>query len=297
MNHRINNRSMYNIDEQGNLKFPLRSALLNAHNKPDSFWERQAAVFVIMSVCCTLDTVMFYQLFSSYMVDSDLVRLLSIIAMLIGFDLSPIILAIEVRKKSLGLNASKILICSLGIAFLTAFLWNIGLRIATRDLVLPDNTATISFIGTATAAETSHNELAMLNALFAASLPVITSLVSFGTSFFSYNPVKKRLHELRVEQVRLEDGIAELEALLLEYDSNPYNWDKMLEDDEQKYLTTLELIHEQTIYYCDYVRERIKEHLGDPAAYNELSKNRRPKLIKMFDDPAGDGNIRERKEA
>ncbi len=277
---------LYSIDEQGNLKFSLRSRLNKEKGKPESIWEHQTTVLIIMTICCILDTVMFFQLFNSYLSDDPYVRMLSIIAMLIGFDVAPILIGVELRKRNLGLRANNIVIYAFGIAFIVAFLWNIVLRIATKDLVLPDNTMTSSLIGTVTNVASSKNKMATVNALFAASLPVITSLVSFGVSFYSYNPVRKRLNELKAEQIQLEDSIVELEALLLEYESDPNYWSRMLEDDEQKYLSTLDLIQELTIYYCDYVRERIKEHLGDPASSNELSKNQRKNFIRMINDSA-----------
>ena len=32
------------------------------------------------------------------------------------------------------------------------------------------------------------------------------------------------------------------------------------------------MVSEIAVGYCDYVRERLKEHMGDPTATNELSK-------------------------
>ena len=43
------------------------------------------------------------------------------------------------------------------------------------------------------------------------------------------------------------------------------------------------MTREKAVTYCDYVRERIKEHLGDPASSNELSKDSRQKLVALFE--------------
>ncbi len=280
----MSRNNLYNIDNQGNLRFSLRSSLNKEQAMPESKWEHGVIAVIIMFICAVPDFMSFLQVFNAIMSDSVLIRVTGIIAMLIGFDLAPILLGIVEKKRSQGLKSSKLARVVLIVAFITAFIWNTVLRIATRDIVLPNlSTNTISILEN-TASTNNPNALAMYYALFAASMPVITSFVSFAASFIASNPVKQHLNKLIAEQIELEDKIVELEAILLEYDSDPMYWERMLEDDEQKYNATLDQIHEQAMYYCDYVRERIKEHLGDPASSNELSKNTRPKLIRMFDE-------------
>ena len=92
------------------------------------------------------------------------------------------------------------------------------------------------------------------------------------------------LIRLRSSKKAIEDGIIETEAILSEYDSDRDYYNRLLEDDDEKYNQTIELIEEKAVYYSDYVKEKIKEKLGDAAANNELSKDTRGKLLKMIND-------------
>lgn len=279
---RLNN-NLYNIDNQGHLKFSLRTQLTEDYGKPDSKWEHGMASVIIMVVCGVLDFVMFQQLFSSFLYDSVLVQMLSIIAMLIGFDLAPIYLGIVLKKRNQGINSGMIVAVLLGAAFTIAFIGNIVLRLAVKDMVLPDFSSSVtSTFGEVTETDTG-SDLALLYALFASAMPVITSLVSFGVSYMSSDPLKMRLKKLMRDQIEIEDDIVEIEALLMEYESDPDHFERLLAEDEENYNNTLELIHEKTLFYCDYVRERLKEHLGDPTSTNELSKENRAGLLQMLD--------------
>lgn len=277
------NTTLYQIDRQGHLRFSRRMDLIKEGEKGNMGWEHPAASILIMLVCGILDFVMFRQLFSAFLYDAKEVQMLSIIAMLIGFDLAPIYMGIVLKKRQQGLNAGVITAVLLGIAFVIAFIGNIALRIAVKDMILPDLSAMkTSVFGEVTEADTT-NDLALLYALFAGAMPVITSLVSFGVSFQTANPLKKRMRRLQEEQVMLEDEIVKMEALLMEYETDADHFARLLEEDEEKYRNMLEMLHEKALYYCDYVREKLKEYLGDPASSNALSKDNRERLLQMLE--------------
>lgn len=275
---------LYRIDNQGHLKFPLRMEILRNFEKSDSGWEHPVVLIIIMTICGLLDFVMFRQLFSSFLYDSKAVQMLSIIAMLIGFDVAPIYLGIVLKKRQQGLNSDVMAAVLFGFAFIIAFIANIILRIAVKDLVLPDlSLAMTSIMGETSGADTTNN-LALTYALFASALPVITSLVSFGVSFHTLNPLRIRVRKLREEQIAIEDNIVEIEALLMEYEEDLDHFKRLLVEDEQKYQNMIEMLHEKTLFYCDYVRERLKEHLGNPTSSNELSKDNRTDLLSALEN-------------
>lgn len=278
------NERLYKIDNQGHLKFPLRAEIVRNFGKADSVWEHPAASVFIMTVCGLLDFVMFRQLFSSFLYDSKVVQMFSIIAMLIGFDVAPIYLGHVLKNRRQGLNSSVIAAVFYGTAFMVAFIANIILRIAVKDMVLPDLSLTMTSILGGTSETNTTNSLALIYALFASTMPVITSLVSFGVSFQSSNPLRKRVKKLREEQITIEDNIVEIEALLMEYEEDLDHFKRLLEEDEQKYQNMIEMLHEKTVFYCDYVRERLKEHLGNPTSSNELSKDNRMRLLSALED-------------
>ena len=276
--------TLYSIDSQGQLIFSRRKELAADFGKSDSIWEHPAASLIIMGLCALLDLIMFHQLFSSFLYDALFVRILSIIAMLIGFDVAPIYLGIVLKKKSQGFRTDRTVQAVLALAFAAALAANVILRVAVKDLVLPDySSASTSVLGSVSA-ETGHNDLALVYALIVSVFPVITSLVSYAVSFHSSNPLKARIKKLKEEQVGLEDDIVELEAILTEYEGDGDYYGRLLHEDQRKYESMLAMIREKGCLFCHYVRECIKEHLGDSAATNELSKEIRSRLLAQFRD-------------
>lgn len=275
--------NLWSVNEQGGLEFSLRKQLAEKEYKAESTWEHPAAALIVMLVCATLDFVMFKQLFASFLYDHVLIQWFSIIGCLIGFDLAPIYLGILVRKRNQGYRVDPLLLGLLILAFALAITGNIWLRIVMKDLVLPAASSTgTSLFGAVTEEETS-NPGALPYAIFSAALPIVTSLVSFGISYITSNPLKEKLKVLHTAQVELEDSIGQLEAILIEYEEDPDLTGRLTAEDDEQYETFLGMTREKAVTYCDYVRERIKEHLGDPASSNELSKDSRQKLVALFE--------------
>lgn len=277
------NNNLWAVNQQGGLEFGLRNELLKREYQVDSMWEHPVVAVAVMFVCATLDFVLFKQLFASFLYDHVLIQWFSIIGCLIGFDLAPIYLGILVRKKNQGYRISLLLLGLLILAFALAIAGNVWLRIEMRDLVLPAASSTGTSLFGSVAEEESVNPGAMPYAIFTAALPIVTSLVSFGISYITSNPLKNKLKNLHTSQVKLEDSIGQLKAILIEYEEDPDLTGRLTAEDDEQYATCLGLTREQAVAYCDYVRERIKEHLGDPAASNELSKDSRQALVSLFE--------------
>ena len=277
------NNNLWAVNQQGGLEFGLRNELLKREYQVDSMWEHPVVAVAVMFVCATLDFVLFKQLFASFLYDHVLIQWFSIIGCLIGFDLAPIYLGILVRKKNQGYRISLLLLGLLILAFVLAIAGNVWLRIEMRDLVLPAASSTGTSLFGSVAEEETANPAAMPYAIFTAALPIVTSLVSFGISYITSNPLKNKLKVLHTSQVKLEDSIGQLKAILIEYEEDPDLTGRLTAEDDEQYATCLGLTREQAVAYCDYVRERIKEHLGDPAASNELSKDSRQALVSLFE--------------
>lgn len=279
----MSKKNLWTVNRQGGLDFGLRRDLTKREFAADSTWEHPTAALVVMLLCASLDFVLFKQLFASFLYDHVLIQWFSIVGLLVGFDCAPIYAGILVRKRSQGYRVPAWLMCLLAAAFTLALVGNIWLRIELRDLVLPASSSTGTSLFGAVTEETETNPAALPYAIFAAALPIVTSLVSFGISYITSNPLKSRLKTMHTAQVELEASIGELEAILTEYDEDPDLAARLTAEDDEQYETQLGMTREQAVTYCDYVRERIKEHLGDPAASNELSKDSRQALQALFE--------------
>lgn len=264
---------LYSIDKQGNLNFNLRNGLLKHTYKAESFWEHPAASITIVLLCALLDFIMFKQLFGSFLYDSYYIQMLSILGLIIGFDIAPIYIGIIKKRLDSGLNASKTIALLLLTAFLIAFMCNVILRIAVRDMILPDfSSATTSTMGESQPTNNNTN-LPIFYAIFGICLPAITSFVSFAVSYFSYKPLEAKLKKLKCEQIELEDSINKMEALEVEYAENENYLERMMEEDNQYYDFTKQLIERRAVLFANYVRQRLKEQLGNSTANNVLSDN------------------------
>ena len=275
---------LWTIDQQGQLHFPMRSKIAGGTAGADTAWEHPVALFIVLLLCAALDFIMFKQLFAAILYDSVWIQRFSILGLLICFDLAPIYLGLFLKKRKQGYRVENWILFGLAAAFFAAFIGNVFLRISMRDVVLPDLTQTsTSVMGEVQADTAAGSDRAMAYALFAAFLPFGTSLVSFGISYLTANPLGKHLRRLRREEVEAQEALDQIDATIAEYDASADHLILLQQEEDERYRATMAAIGEQTLHYCDYVRERIKEHLGDPAALNELSKPRREELTMLME--------------
>ena len=268
--------SLWKQDKQGNLVFPQRSGQIQEAYAVESFWERSAVSVFVLVLCAVLDSVVFLQLFSLILYDHVWLQRLSTIGCLIAFDFGPIYLGISRRRSTQGLKVDKLGCALLTAAFLGVAFFNCYLRIMLKDQLVPvDSTAESSVFSSMSG---GSNPAALPYAIFSGILPLATSIVSFYVSLSSCNPLKSRLKRLRKQQVELEDAICQLDAVLAEYKQSSELAQRLRTEDDMLYVSALTTAKEQAFYLADYVRERIKEHLGDAAALNALSGDFRADL-------------------
>ena len=273
------NCHLWQLDREGNLHFPIRSEQLPEHYRADSGWESPSAAIVVMLVCGLLDFVVFKQLFATMLYDYVLIQWLSIIGCLVAFDLAPIYMGILVRKKAQGYRTGTFVIALLLFAFLMVLAGNVALRIIQRNVLVPDLSSFSSSVLGPVENTSQENEVAYPYAIFSSMLPLATSIVSFAVSYISSDPLKARLRLLHREHIELEDAIGMLDSVLLEYEIDPDLKGRLLADDDYAYFKKLQMARERGLQYCDYVRERLKEHLGEASSTNELSKDIHGKLL------------------
>ena len=288
-------KTLYQIDGNGNVHYGVREGIVRSRYKPCSFWNRPVFLVATIVVCALIDYFCFSQVLGSFLLDSAPVRSMSICALLFAFDFVPIYLGENLRKRSQGYNVSIVLLaCMIG-CFVVAFAANVLLRFTFRDIVLPDfssaqsqsafgsfdggaSAAAIagSAAGTSAAANTgaassAGSPYALPYAIFASVLPLLTSIGSFTISFVMSNPLADELKKLEEEHIMLASCAGQLDAILREYDSDPDFYERLMKDDDEKYVEMKQMIYAKRGSYRDYVRERLKEHLGDAAATSELS--------------------------
>ena len=296
---RSKKNSAWAMGKDGQIKFSTMDRVVKERFKADTKWEHPAMAVVVMLLCGTLDFIMFRQLFGSFLYDNVWIQWFSIIGLLIGFDAAPIYLGMAAKKRKQGLNTSKVVTGVFLFAFIVSFIINVILRIAMKDQVLPDLEKMATSVFGDVSMGIPVNERALPYALFTAVLPLVTSLVSFGISFMTFNPLKQKLKKLREEQYFLERDLDSIKAVLAEYEYDRDFQERIMEDDVRNYWIAREMAKEKAMMYLDYVRERIAEHLGTPSAANAMVSTQREKLEELFrtEEPSWEGYYKQGEES
>lgn len=209
---------------------------------------------------------------------------------LFGFDVVPIFIGIQYKRLRQGLTKDKFILIMALIVCGLVFAMNIALRIMTIDLLSPSPASNaISYMGEVVQENTESNvgSTAIALTIFGMGIPVVTSLGSCLISFITYNPlnIKKRRIAEMIEDNR--DDIRRFDAIIADYDAEPDFAKYLEEEDEAKYQEMKMLHRALVISHCDYVRERLKEHLGNPTSNNVLSESSCETILARLDKELG----------
>ena len=253
--------------------------------KADTPFDNKVVPYLIMAFCALVDGFVFYGLFSKISYDSPVMLGVQIAGFLFGFDVVPIFFGIQYRRLRQGLNKDRFtLILALAVCSI-ACLMNIILRITTIDLLSPDvGMETTSYFGTAVQeAETDVDPTAIALTIFGIGIPLVTSLGSFVIAYMTYDPLKIRMRreEEMIEATR--DEVRRLEAILDDYDAEPNFAEHLMADEEGKFREMIKLQQSLAIGYCDYVRQKLKEHLHNPSSNSVLSRETCEDILKRME--------------
>jgi hypothetical protein len=244
--------------------------------KSDTPFDNNIVPYLIMIFCATVDGVVFYSLFSRISYDSPMMLGVQIAGFLFGFDIVPIFIGIQYKRLKQGITKDRLALTMALIVCGLAFAMNIALRLMTIDLISPSTISTAtSYMGTVTqeTEDSGIDATAIALTIFGMGIPVVTSLGSCLISFITYNPLriqKQRTAEM-IEDTR--DEVRRLNAILDDYDAESDFAENHEAEDEAKY-QEMQMMHKaQVIGYCEYVRERLKEQIGNPTSNNVLSES------------------------
>lgn len=258
--------------------------------KADTPFDNSIVPYLIMIFCATVDGFVFYSLFSRISYDSPVTLGVQISGFLFGFDVVPIFIGIQYKRLRQGLTKDKFILIMALIVCGFVFAMNIALRIMTIDLLSPSPASNaISYMGEVVQENTESNvgSTAIALTIFGMGIPVVTSLGSCLISFITYNPlnIKKRRIAEMIEDNR--DDIRRFDAIIADYDAEPDFAKYLEEEDEAKYQEMKMLHRALVISHCDYVRERLKEHLGNPTSNNVLSESSCETILARLDKELG----------
>lgn len=281
--------NLVSIDRNGEFVYNGLNSHTGKQYKADTPMDKSFVPYLIMLLCGTIDAACFINLFKLISYDSPFLLAIQVAGFLFAFDVVPLYLGIQFRRIKQGISKDKFIMWMALIVCTMACVLNIVLRLMTMDQMAPDlSSATNSFIG-GVSQGTQDSETARVDptalglALVGIVIPFVTSLGSFFISYLTYNPlvVRKRNQEELIAEKK--DEIRRLDAILFEYDADTEFAEHLIQDDTGKFEEMKKMQRALVLSYCDYVRQRLKEHLANPTAVNALSEETCVAILERLD--------------
>ena len=269
------NTAKWYVGKDGNVMFTTGMNVIRKRHKPNSIFEHPIVSVIALFLFGVIDVALFYQLLTPVVDESGITLIVGLLALFTGMDFAPIYLAMRLREKKQKYKVDNIMLWFFLLSFLITFAMNCMLRYALRDTAVANMTE-VSINGNESVAV---NSFSAVYSAFCAILPLITSLCSFGISYAIYNPLRTELQKAEEIRNMLDEDITQTEAVLTSITADTDMLKRLLSEDTDHYECTIEMVRERALEYSDYVRERIKEHMGEAAATNELSKEHRDEFI------------------
>lgn len=280
------NNVLVTKNRTGEFIYPGLNSHMSKKYKADNPLDNAIVPYIIMIICAAIDLTVFYSLFKMISYDSQWMLIVQVAGMLFAFDMVPIYLGIQLRRMKQGLTKEKmVLYMALGVCAV-AFIINVILNIMTIELMNPDlSSATTNYFGTAVEQTSTEgiDPSTIALTIFRIGCPVLTSVGSFFISYLTYNPLKTRKRNAEEVLAEKNDEVRRLEAVLHEYDADSEFAENLRADDEGKYEEMKKMHRALVINYCEYVRQRLKEHLADPTATNALSEETCIAILERLD--------------
>lgn len=278
--------SILTRDRNGEFVYHGLNSHIGKKYRADTPLDQSFVPYIIMVFCAVADASVFISLFKMISYDSPFMLCIEVGGCLWAFDVVPLYGGIQLRRIKQGLSKDRFLFWLALVVFAVACVMNIILRIMTIDMMASDlSSASISYFGTVSeeSRSTGVDPSAIALTIFGTVLPLLTSAGSFLVSYLTYNPLKIQKRAAEEMLTEKNDEIRRLDAILSEYNADPEFAEHLREDDQGKFEEMKKLQRAVVINYCEYVRQRLKEHLANPTAINALSEETCVAILERLD--------------
>lgn len=279
--------NLISIDRNGEFVYHGLNSHVSKKYRADTPLDKSFVPYLIMAFCAIVDASVFISLFKMISYDSPFILGIQVAGCLFAFDVVPLYLGIQLRRIKQGLSKDKFIMWMALVVCSLACTMNVVLRLMTMEQLAPDlSSATTNYFGNVAqeSQATGIDTTAIALTIFGIVLPVLTSVGSFFISYLTYNPLKvrKRFEEEMITEKK--DEIRRLDAILAEYDADADFAEHLVQNDEGKFQEMKKMQRALVLSYCDYVRQRLKEHLANnPTAINALSEDTCVAILERLD--------------
>ena len=278
--------SLLTKDRNGEFVYHELNSHIGKKYKADTPLDKSFVPYLIMLFCAVVDASVFISLFKMISYDSPFMLGIEVAGFLFAFDVVPLYIGIQLRRLKQGISKDRFILWLALVVCVLACVMNVALRLTTIEQMSPDlSSASTSYFGTVTeeTTDSSVDPTAIALTIFGIGLPMLTSIGSFFVSFLTYNPLKLRKRVAEEMLTEKNDEIRRLDAILSEYEADSEFAEHLREDDEGKFEEMKKMQRAVVINYCEYVRQRLKEHLANPTAINALSEETCVAILERLD--------------
>lgn len=230
------------------------------HFNPVHWCEHQyLAFFILLSTSC-IDAAIFYSLFEDISYDAPLLIAVMELAFVLAFDLLPFMLGIQSRIMQFQGKSNKFVICFSLFATLAAFVLNMVIRI-------------MSLAGTSvdTMLADTGNLDAYSVVILSCVLPMITSIVGFTASYYTFDYKQAMLKKYKKLIASREEQLHNVQSLIHEYEMTANHKEFLTKQDVEAYQQAKAMHRILALRYCTYIRAKLMKRMKDPASVTALS--------------------------
>lgn len=267
---RRKNKELWQHGKNGEI---IDLAVKKSQHRAETLFESRKAPYVWACVLALVDLAVFFSLFAHIGYDSPALIMAQISVFLICFDVLPIYLGLLVKKQRQGMEVETRNIMMVVALIILGFVVNIILRVMTIELLSGGSSAASVALEALLVNETENTipSSDIGYTLFSIVSPMICAVLGFIVSYNNSNPLRWQAWT-QEDQIRYkQDEVRRIEAIVKEYEINKDYGQNLLKDDEDQFIASIYEIISRTTEHCIYVRQKLKEHLLDPASSSALS--------------------------
>ena len=217
------------------------------------------ALFILVATSC-IDAAIFYSLFAEISYDAPWLIAVQLLAFVLAFDFIPFLLGIQSRIMQYQGKSNKVVIWFSLIATVLAFVLNMVIRIMSIN---------------GTSADTMMTDAGNMDAysvgILSCVLPMITSIVGFTGSYYTFDYKQALLKKYKRLIADRQEQLNYLQTLIYEYEGTADHKEFLSNRDLEAYEQAKSVHRILALKYCTYIRTKLMKKMKDPASVTALS--------------------------
>ena len=257
--------------------FSVRSDIYKRSHKPASVFDRSIFVLILTAFFVVADYACLSISWNAVQSSAGYIITLMALSSAVVLDVPPAIAAAKVKEYRQGLVSKKNMLFAVVPSFVCVFLvlaLSIAFKIVTKNATFEDAETAGGLINSINLEGVNKESASVfVAALFAAILPLATSLASFAISFAASDIKGKKIQKLELEKMSIEAHLTQIDQAMAESRDTKRRHELLLyrEKDLFDQFTNEVLAGEQKRKQS--ANQALEEHLNTPDAVSKLTEH------------------------